>query len=329
MVMSWLGRLHGVFLIWGLLFLGASIFGAAGAGFAPDRDRYMEPEFPFKNSGRPRFVLNLFPDPSGRTLLILDGAEGQETRGVPPEVLGRLSKFLSDRGMNVVRSAGRDAMPLAKNADLVILACDLPQYLDLDFETLAATMRGRYLFDYSGYWAAAQTESDQAGLAMINFARQFWPHWLDPDLQTYVEHLREVVPAGDGILLLPGRYMSSTVTRSRWFLPLNYKLADRRLYLWNPQLGTSFITEYFEWVLAYREKDPWSVTEVTEIPERTFSKLTDFAPTRTLTPDEAAAAQTHNVQWILFWSHQPDFHTADWELVPLETALSWGEEAGS
>ena len=329
MVMSWLGRLHGVFLLWGLMFLGASIFGAAGAGFAPDRDRYQDPEFPFRNAGRPRYILNLYPEPRGRTLLILDAAKDAEFRGVDHAIIDRLEKVMVDRGMNVVRAAGRDALPLSQDVDLVILSCDLEKYLTLDFEALADKMRGRYLYDYAGYWYDTQAAADQAGLAMINFARQYWPHWLDPDLELYVEHIKEQVPAGEGILMVPGRFLNNTVTRSRWFLPLNQKLADRRLYLWNPALGTSFVTEYFEWVEAYRAKNPWEEAQAVRIPERSLSRINDFAPTRTLTADEIAAARTHDVQWILYWSHQPDFRIADWELVPLETALRWSEEAGS
>lgn len=329
MVMSWLGRLHGAFLLWGLLFLGASILGAAGAGFAPDRDRYLDPEFQHGNAGRPRYVFNLFQDPRGRSILILDAEEGADFRGVEHAVLARLEKVLSERGMTVIRSAGRDALPLAKDVDLVLLSCDLQKYLDLDLTALADAMRGRYLYDYGGFWGEQQTAADQAGLAMINFARRYWPHWLDPDLEIYVEHIKEQVPEGDGILMLPGRSMNNSLTRSRWFLPLNQKLAGHRLYLWNPQLGTSFVTEYFEWVQAYKEKAPWDQTRQVTVPQRSLSALTDFAPTRTLTAEEIAAAETHHVQWILFWSHQPDFRIADWELVPLETAIAWTEEAGS
>ena len=61
--------------------------------------------------------------------------------------------------------------------------------------------------------------------------------------------------------------------------------------------------------------------------QRDFSAITDFAPTRTLTTEEIATAERCDGQWILYWSHQPDFRLADWELVPLETALRWTEEA--
>lgn len=329
MLMSWLGRLHGAFLLWGLLFLGASIVGAAGAGFSPDRERYLDPEFTFPNNGRPRLILSLFPEPNGQKVVILDSAEGEAFRGVDREILGRMVKILETRGLQVVRSSGADALPLARDADLVVLATDLPAYREIDFAALADAMRGIYLYDYSGYWSDRHAESDHAELAMVNFTRQYWPHWLDLDLEIYVDHVKERVPVGEGILMLPGRFLNNSVTRSRWFLPLNQKLADRRLYLWNPQLGTSFVTEYFEWVEAYREKNPWQHTRPVRLPKREHSNLVDFSPTRTLTAEEIEAAHTHDVQWILFWSHQPDFRLADWELVPLETAIQWTEEAGS
>jgi hypothetical protein len=51
-----------------------------------------------------------------------------------------------------------------------------------------------------------------------------------------------------------------------------------------------------------------------------------LAPTRTLSASEIAAAQSRDIQWVLFWSHQADFRLADWELVPLETVLDWNAE---
>lgn len=326
MALSWLGRLHGVFLVWSLLFLAASLIGAGSFGFEPDRSRYRDPAFQFKGAGRPRFVLSLFPDPAGRKLVILDAAAGADVRGVDPEIMQRLAQFLRTKGMIVERAQGADPLPLAEGADLLILACDLEAYVDIDFAALSKVMRGRYLFDYAGYWDSA--EADAAGLPMVNFARQYWPHWLDPDMEAYVEYLRETVPEGDGILMLPGRELNNTQTRSRWYLPLNVKLGNRRLYLWNPMQGTSYVTEYYGWVQAYNEKDPWKETKPIGMEKRGYSAIPDFAPTRTLTAEEIATAERCNVQWILYWSHQPDFRLADWELIPLETALRWTREAG-
>ena len=327
MAMSWIGRLQGAFVVWSLLFLFASLFGAARVGFQPERSRYITPEFQAGVAARPRYVLSLFPDPRGRKAVILDAAQGSSGINVKLEVIGRLVKHLRSKGMEVVQSAGTDPIAASQNADVVILACDLPEYVNLDFQALAKVMRGRYLLDYAGFWD--NTEGDMAGLPVQNFVRQYWPHWLDPDLEIYVEHLRESVPEGDGILLLPGRQIHNTQARARWYLALNVKLGGRRLYLWNPEKGTSFVTEYFEWVQEYQAKQPWVGTSPIRLPKRDFSAITDFAPTRTLTEEEVAAAKRCDVQWILFWSHQPDFRVADWELVPIETALAWTAEANS
>ena len=327
MAMSWIGRLQGAFVVWCLLFLGASLVGAASVGFQPERSRYKAPEFQAGYAARPRFVLSLFQDPRGRKAVIFDAALDSTAVGVDHEVIGRLADQLRAKGMQVVRTAGGDPIAAAQNADVIVLTCNLPQYVNIDFQALAKVMRGRYLLDYSGYWD--NTDGDTAGLPIQNLARQYWPHWLDPDLELYVEHLREVVPEGDGILLLPGRQINSTQARARWYLTLNVKLGGRRLYLWNPQKGTSFVTEYFEWVQEYQAKKPWAETSSIRLPKRDFSAISDFAPTRTLTDEEIAAAKRCDVQWILFWSHQPDFRIADWELVPLETALAWTAEANS
>jgi len=327
MAMSWIGRLQGAFVVWSLLFLAASIFGAAQVGFQPERSRYRASEFQAGSSARPRYVLSLFQNPAGHKAVLFDAPQGSDAAGVDYEVLGRLVKQLRAKGMEVVRAAGTDPIAAAKDADVIVLTCNLPQYVNVDFHALANAMRGRYLLDYSGYWD--NSEADAAGLPVQNFARQYWPHWLDPDLDLYVQHLREVVPEGDGILLLPGRQINNTQARARWYLALNVKLGGRRLYLWNPQKGTSFVTEYFEWVQEYKEKKPWAQTQTIRLPKREFSAITDFAPTRTLTEEEIAAAKRCDVQWILFWSHQPDFRVADWELVPLETALAWTAEANS
>ncbi|MDA0667117.1 MAG: hypothetical protein O3A95_05280 [Planctomycetota bacterium] len=327
MALSWIGRLQGAFVVWSLLFLLASLIGAASVGFQPERGRYMASEFQAGQSAHPRFVLSLFQNPQGRKAVILDAAPDSLVSGVEPELIGHLVKQLRSKGMIVVQTAGGDAIAAAKDADVLVLTCDLPQYIDLDFQALASAMRGRYLLDYSGHWD--NTKGDAAGLPIQNLARHYWPHWLDPDLEIYVEHLRATVPEGDGILLLPGRQMMNTQARARWYLTLNVKLGGRRLYLWNPQKGTSFVTEYFEWVQEYQEKQPWSQTQPIRLPQRDFSAITDFAPTRTLTKEEVAAAKRCDVQWILFWSHQPDFRVADWELVPVETALAWTAEANS
>jgi hypothetical protein len=326
MVLSWLGRLHGVFTAWVLLFLISSLVLAAGSGFRADRGRYPDPEL-IGQSGRPRFITALFPasELSLRTVLVLDApADTPGYKGMAAEVVERMVAELEGKGMQVIRAAGRDPLPLAAGVDVAVLTCNFPAFVDLDFDDLGAAMRGHNLFDYAGFWDSAA--ADHAGLIARNFARIYWPHWLDPELALYVEHLRERIAPGEGVLLVPGNTLRTTAARARWFLALNEELSPRRFYLRNPQKGTSFVTEYFEWVQEYNEHKPWQATRKVRLAERDFSALEHLAPTRSLAPEEIAAAQARDIQWVLYWSHQADFRLADWELVPLDTALRWSTE---
>lgn len=327
MLLSWLGRLHGVFAAWVLLFLISSLVLAAGSGFRADRGRYPDSEM-LSNNGRPRFITQMFrpEDLKNRTVLLLDApADSPNYIGMPPHVIDNLVKGLESKQMRVVRTSGGDPIPLAKNADVAVLTCNFQAYLDLDFHALAAQMNGIYLFDYSGYWDTAA--ADAAGLLAQNFARAYWPQWLDPELSLFVDYMEEKTSPEDGILLVPSRRLSTTAARARWFLALNEQLIPRRFYLRNPQDGTSFVIEYFEWVQEYNKLQPWKQTQKVRLPKRDFSALHHLSPTRTLAPEEIAAAQSRDIQWILYWDHQADFRLVDWELVPLETAMQWTGEA--
>ena len=57
--------------------------------------------------------------------------------------------------------------------------------------------------------------------------------------------------------------------------------------------------------------------------ERALSQALGLAPVRTLAPEERAAAEARNVQWILFFRQAADFQLADWECVPLAEVLAW------
>jgi len=331
MLLTWLSRLH---LVTGLLvglFLVAAIGFAAGDGFQPARDRY-EPSKPLNATSATRYILGLFNNPAGRRILILDSNLPQdfaEEGGASAYGLDLLEKRLGKSGIVVTRSRGEAALPLAKDADVLFLAHPLPQYRELDAHQLAATMRSPLVVDNCGGWESRKF--DEAGLLYLNAARLFWPHWMDPEMELFAAYVRETVPESDGILMLPKANLTSTASRARWFLPLNVRLLPRRLYLWRPELGTSFVTTYYEWVAAYQEHAPWASTERIRLRERGLSKMLPSSPTRTLTPEERQAAITHDVQWILFWDHQPDFNLKDWELVPLDQVLSWGtaKEGGS
>jgi len=324
MLLTWLSRLH---LVTGLLvglFLVAAIGFAAGDGFQPARDRYA-PTKALNATSATRYILSLFPKPAGRRILILDSnlpedftAEG----GASEYGLNALEERLGKAGMVVTRSRGAAALPLANGADVLFLAHPLPQYSNLDPKEIAAALRSPLVVDNCGGWESQKF--DEAGLLYLNAGRLFWPHWLDPEMETFAAYVRDTVPENDGILMLPNAQITSTASRARWYLPLNVRLLPRRLYLWRPELGTSFVTTYYEWIAAYKKHAPWKKTERIRLKERGLSNMLPSAPTRTLTEEERQAALTHNVQWVLFWDHQPDFNLKDWELVPLEEVLSWG-----
>ncbi len=326
MLLSWLGRLHAIFAAWALLFMLSALFFAAGSGFQASRSRYPNPEF-ISNTGQPRFITSLFraDDLPNRSVLILDApADTPGYVGMQPEVVERLTMLLRQQGMQVVRSQGQDPLPLAAGVDVAVLTCNQPSYLEIDFQAMAQTMGNIYLFDYAGYWDSAA--ADHAGLLLQNFARVFWPHWQDPEMALYVEHLQQKIAPTEGVLLVPGGKLYTTAARARWYLALNEALSPRRFYLRNPENGTSFVTEYFEWVQEYNTFAPWRQTQKVKLEHRDFSNLTNFTPTRTLSADEIAAAQSRDIQWVLFWNHHSDFRLADWELVPLATVLSWNAE---
>lgn len=324
MLLTWLSRLH---LVTGLLvglFLVAAIGFAAGDGFQPARDRYA-PNKALNATSATRYVLSLFPRPAGRHILILDSNRPEdftEEGGASEYGLNALEERLGKAGMVVTRTRGAAALPLAKDVDVLLLAHALPQYSNLDPHELAAVMRSPLVVDNCGGWASQKF--DEAGLLYLNAARLFWPHWMDPEMESFAAYVRETVPKNDGILMVPKAHLTSTASRARWFLPLNVRLLPRRLYLWRPELGTSFVTTYYEWVEAYQEHAPWKKTERIRLQKRGLSKMLPSSPTRTLTEEERQAAITHNVQWVLFWDHQPDFNLKDWELVPLDEVLSWG-----
>lgn len=215
-------------------------------------------------------------------------------------------------------------MPLEKivgNFDAAVLIYPCDNYINIDFEALSTKLDDKVLFDYCAAWDSSK--ADAAGLMHLNFARTYWPHWLDPDLHKFIEHLRITTKQGDGILLIPSEALATTAARARWFLALNYYSAPRRFYLYRPQDGTSFLTKYFKWVMDYSAMRPHrGQTKIRNYP-RTLSRLNSVNAPRTLNEEELRAASNHNVQWVLFWRHQADFKICDFELVDIETVRGW------
>lgn len=325
MVLSWLGRLQGLFAAWVLLFLVSSLVFAASHSFSVMRERYRAPEFVGKN-GRPVIITSLFEakDLPNRSVLLLDGPQDADLgQGVDPDVLDRLEQALQKKGMRVRRSRGADALPLAQGMDVVVLATPLDAYLAIDFAELHRRMRSPHVLDFTGAWDGSR--ADAAGVLVQGFTRTYWPAWLDPELASFLDHLRETIAPEEGVLLVPGGHLSTTSARARWYLMLNERLSPRRFYMRNPAQGTSYVPEYFAWVQEYNQHRPWASSQRILPQQRSLSGIPNRVPTRTLTSEEIAAAQGRDIQWVLFWAHSSNFNTSNWELVALDTVLSWSQ----
>lgn len=322
MLFTILSRLHSLALVLVLIFLGATIIGAAKTNFAPDSSRYDAAEFQNKQGGS-RFILSVFNNPQGKQILLLDNAATDPLipSTVPRDYIDRLVKGLQRKGVTAIRSYGMPLEKIEGAFDAAVLIYPCANYVNADFEKLASRLNDKVLFDYCAAWNS--TKADAAGLIYLNFARTSWPHWLDPEMHEFIEYVQSSVAADDGILLVPSEALSTTAARARWFLPLNYYLAPRRFYLYKPQEGTSFLTEYFQWVKDYSAMRPYASQTRMQSHPRSLSKLGNMNTARTLNDEELQAATNHNVQWILFWRHQADFKISDFELVDIETVRGW------
>lgn len=322
MLFTILSRVHSLSLLLVLTFLGATIIGAAKTGFVPDHSRYDAAEFQ-NNKGGSRFIVSVFPNPSGKRILLLDNAATDPVLAatVPREIVDKLYNALIRKGLTVIHSYGMALDEIEGEFDAAVLIYPSDDYVNTDFTKLAARLEAKVLFDYCAAWSSA--DADAAGLMHMNFARTYWPHWLDSEMRQFVEYMQKATAAGDGILWVPSEALSTTAARARWFLPLNYYLAPRRFYLYKPKEGTSFLTEYFQWVKDYSETRPYENQVRMKSHPRALSKLTKMNTARTLNEEELQIAADRDVQWILFWRHQADFKICDFELVDIETVRGW------
>ncbi len=322
MLFTILSRIHSLALLLVLTFLAATIVGAAKTGFVPDHSRYDAAAFQNKQGGS-RFIVSIFANPNGKRILLLDNAPTDPVlpSTVPSDIVDKLAKALERKGITAIHSYGMALDEIEGNFDAAVLIYPSEDYVNADFTKLATRLEAKVLFDYCSGWSSA--DADAAGLMHMNFARTYWPHWLDPEMHQFVEYMEKVTAAGDGILLVPSEALSTTAARARWFLPLNYYLAPRRFYLYKPRDGTSFLTEYFQWVKDYSETRPYKDQVRMKSHPRALSKLTNMNTARTLNEEELQIAANHDVQWILFWRHQADFKICDFELVDIETVLGW------
>jgi len=207
-------------------------------------------------------------------------------------------------------------------AHSVLIVGEGGRFQEPDYAAFAASMQGQLVFDLTG--RADGLAIDAAGLQLLSYGAPLGPPWLDPDLRAYAEHLREKIPAEDGVLLILNERPSSLSGRARWFLHLNNLVFPRRLYLEDSFGASGTSVQFRQWVLDQRKRDGFSGRGQRrwEPTPRDLSQVTQVGPARTLSPAERAAIADNDVQWVTFFTMNADFRLQDWETMTAEEALA-------
>lgn len=323
MLLAWLTRLQTLCAAGVLLWLGAALALIARDGFVPARERYA----PLETSGVGGFqVLRQMLPRSGGVVAALGRAP--EIGGEPAPVEKSLER-LAETGVEIRRCDTADVYEAARGAHFLCVTHDRPEYRVLDWPRLAAALAAPAIADFSTMIPGDIT--DAAGLEVVNFGRPTWPAWLDPEYRLFAEHVRRAIPdeeAGEArILLLAGQPYRTFATRARWFLMLNYELAPRRFYLWQPVEASGYVMQFFGWAAQVNAPERWRDARLVHLKERALSRLerSTSSPTRCLTPAELAAAEALGTDWVLMQTPNSDFRLVDWELLPIERVRSWSE----
>lgn len=324
MALAWLARLQAVFAAGVLIWLAAALGLAARDGFEPARDRYVAP--PPTGAGAAQIIRQYLPPRAPGAIAVLGRALAADGGPAPLE---EVFERLAGQGLELRRCEPSTLYAAAEGASLLCVAGGGEQDLRLDWERLRGALARPIVLDFTTRVSSA--DADAAGVEVMNLGRAVWPAWLDPEFELFVAHVREVIPDAEAedarILLLAGQPYRTAATRSRWFLMLNYALAPRRIYLWNPVEASGYVMQYFGWVGAVNRPDAWQGVQYLRMNDRALTRLRDStsAPTRPLSPEELAAAEALGAQWVLLQTPNPDFRLVDWELLPLERARSWSE----
>lgn len=321
MALAWLARLQLLCAAGVLIWLAVALGLAARDGFEPARERYTQR---YTGVGVANTLKQLLPARGPRVVAVLGTApeEGGE-RAAVEQTMARLA----EQGVEVRRCELAGLSAAAQGAHLLCVVEDRPEHRTLDWTGLRARLAQPWIADFTTL--LPDGAADAAGLEMTRLARPVWPAWLDPEFQQFVAHVRTVIPdeqAADArILLLAGQQYRTSSTRSRWFLMLNYALAPRRIYLWNPAEASGYVMQYFRWVEQMNQPERWRDARYLRMSDRALSQLdrSTSAPTRGLTAEELAAADALGAQWVLLQTPNVDFRLVDWELVPLERARAW------
>lgn len=329
-------RLHLAAALLPAVFFLAFAWKAAAIGFAPRPEAY--PPFQFSPERNRRQVLELLhevvrrkgagapppvvavwglaAEPGGRLTAGATGVQiarllagaGARVRVTDPAVLEE-ARFLLGREAEVVPDPWR----AAADADILVLGCPWPEYVETDFGRVADTLAGRVLLDPWGRWSGAAVE--EAGLDYLRVGTDSWPMWLDPELAVFEERFRAALaaagqkPEDATVLLVPWLPMRSLAPRSRWYLPLNYRLLPARLLLPRPELACGTIPQYWDWVQRILDEGPASGALW---PEAYLDGL----------------LQRTGADWILYFVQNEDFRLSDWRLLQVRRDPGGGGDGG-
>ena len=324
--------LHGLAAVLPLLCLATIVLRAASVGFAADRELYPRIENDPENVAP--YMLQAWRQPRGRIVAALGLGDSTPTsESLPVEIL----RMLSEAGVQIrvvtehpkaseVLAPGIVQIATAEEAvagaHAVLLVGEGDRFKTLDFAAFAASMQGQLVFDLTG--RADGVAADTAGLQLLAYGAPLGPPWLDPELRAYAEHLREKIPADDGVLLVINERPSTLSGRARWFLHLNNLVFPRRLYLEDSFGASGTSVQFRQWVLDQRKRDGFSGRGQRrwEPSPRDLSQVTQVGPVRTLSPAERQAIVDNDVQWVTFFTMNADFRLQDYETLTAEEALA-------
>ncbi len=348
-IRSILGMAQVAFALLPIAWMATALVSAASVGFEPTPNSF--PRASFEGSDASKYLLDFMRGTrrgvEGRVIAVwglTDGKSmplradghgvqvaqalmqaGAKLRIVSPHQVAA-AKTLKDKNGQTLFDDRVEWMPdplgALKGADSLLLMADWPEFLEITPEQIAERMRGRGIFD--GREALSATALDAVGLNYYSFAKPGSPPWLDPDFQAYMTHIRETTDTDDAILMVPGTRLGTTSGRARWFLHMNYQLAPRELFLWQPELGCGTSGQYRQWVDAYNKARPWKGVGRPQPGPRELSQLARNTPIRNLSAAEMTAAEKRGVDSVMFWTHNSDFRIADWENVPFDAVRQGG-----
>jgi hypothetical protein len=313
----------------------SGIFLAGSNRFEADRSLYGRATFEPEEAAD--YLVRTFAQtrsgPRGKVLALWGLADDPQQTGLSEEDGGiRIAKALAANGviLRAVTSHQADAQRLlgdsctffndplqaAAGANGIALITERQEFAAVSMNDLAKTLRGRMVLD--GREFLDSIAADQAGLFYLSFAKPAGPPWLDGDFRAYVEHLKQIIGEKERILLVPVGPLATSSGRARWFLHLNYQLSPRRLYLWRPDLASGTSGQYRQWVMEYARAKPWQKQKRWDPHHRQFSGVQSTGSARSFNSQERAFVKEHQIDRVLFFTHNSDFRLTDWECVKVE-----------